>query len=140
MQNQNTQSNEVTQITISEWINPAKILRIKGHTITFGDYTEFESITAAISNDLSKILESQQPDFKKANRPTIKIGRESYNFNTYLSSWYCSNSPSWYRRNMICYVALNSKLSIITSAAGFNRIPTISKLKKILKSKSKNNG
>lgn len=137
MQNQNTQS---TTSNISEWINPANILRIKGHTITFGDYTEFESITAAISNDLSKILESQQPDFKKANRPTIKIGRESYNFNTYLSSWYCSNSPSWYRRNMICYVALNSKLSIITSAAGFNRIPTISKLKKILKSKSKNNG
>jgi hypothetical protein len=137
MQNQNTQS---TTSNISAWINPAKALRIKGHTITFGDYTEFESITAAISNDLSKILESQQPDFKKANRPTIKIGRESYNFNTYLSSWYCSNSPSWYRRNMICYVALNSKLSIITSAAGFNRIPTISKLKKILKSKSKNNG
>lgn len=135
MQNQNTQS---TTSIISEWINPAKALRIKGHTITFGDYTEFESLASAISNDLSKILESQQPDFKKANRPTIKIGRESYNFNTHLSSWYCSNSPSWYRRNMICYVALNSKLSIITSAAGFNHTPSKSKLKKILK--SKNNG
>jgi hypothetical protein len=40
MQNQITQSNDTTQTTINEWINPAKALRIKGHTITFGDYTE----------------------------------------------------------------------------------------------------
>lgn len=120
MQNQNTQSN------ISEWINPADSLRISNNTVSFSDYKEFESLSSAIDNDLSRILKEQQSSFFKSGRPTITIGNDSYNYNSLTSKWFCSNSPSWYRRNIECYVALNSKLSNITVAAGFNRKPSIS--------------
>ena len=119
MQNQNTPN-------ISEWINPADSLRISHNTVAFSDYKEFESLSSAIDNDLSRILKSQHPSFFKSGRPTITIGNDSYNYNSPTSKWFCSNSPSWYRRNIECYVALNSKLSNITVAAGFNRKTSIS--------------
>ena len=122
MQNQNTQSSS----NISEWINPADSLRISHNTVSFSDYKEFESLSSAIDNDLSRILKTQQPSFLKQGRPTITIGKDAYNYNTQTSKWFCSHSPSWYRRNIECYVALNSKLSNITVAAGFNRKPSIS--------------
>ena len=109
MQNQN----------ISEWINPANSLRISNHTISFNNYNEFESISSAIDNDLSRILKAHKPQDIKIGIPTIKIGRDSYNFNAYTSKWFCSHSPSWYRRNIECYVAMNSQLSNIASAGGF---------------------
>ena len=124
MENQNTQSS-----TISEWINPAHSLRISNHTITFNNYNEFESLSSAINNDLSRILKTQQQSFFKHGRPTITIGNDSYNYNSLTSKWFCSHSPSWYRRNIECYVALNSKLSNITAAAGFNRNTSIPKSK-----------
>ena len=110
MQNQNTS-------TTSTWINPANALRISNNTVSFSDYKEFESLSSAIDNDLSRILKEQQPSFFKSGRPTITIGNDSYNYNSLTSKWFCSNSPSWYRRNIECYVALNSKLSNITAAA-----------------------
>ena len=122
MQNQNTS-------TTSTWINPANSLRIQNNTIAFSDYKEFDSLSSAIDNDLSRILKAQQPSFFKLGRPTIKIGKESYDYNSQTSKWYCSSSPSWFRRNIECYVALNSKLSNVTAAAGFNRTPSKSKLK-----------
>ena len=121
MQKQNTQSQN-----ISEWINPADSLRISHNTVSFSDYKEFESLSSAIDNDLSRILKTQHPSFLKQGRPTITIGKDSYNYNSLTSKWFCSHSPSWYRRNIECYVALNSKLSNITVAAGFNRKPSIS--------------
>jgi hypothetical protein len=126
MQNQNTQT---SSSNISEWINPADSLRISNNTISFSDYKEFESLSSAIDNDLSRILKSQHPSFLKQGRPTITIGNDSYNYNSLTSKWFCSNSPTWYRRNIECYVSLNSKLSNITSAAGFNRKPSIPKSK-----------
>lgn len=126
MQNQNTQS---TSSNISEWINPADSLRISHNTVSFSDYKEFESLSSAIDNDLSRILKAQHPSFLKQGRPTITIGNDSYNYNSQTSKWFCSNSPTWFRRNIECYVALNSKLSNITSAAGFNRKPSIPKSK-----------
>jgi hypothetical protein len=126
MQNQNTQS---TSSNISEWINPADSLRISNNTISFSDYKEFDSLSSAIDNDLSRILKTQQQSFFKQGRPTITIGNDSYNYNSLTSKWFCSHSPSWYRRNIECYVALNSKLSNITAAAGFNRSTSIPKSK-----------
>jgi len=109
MQNQN----------ISEWINPANSLRISNHTISFNNYNEFESLSSAIDNDLSRILKTHKPQDIKIGIPTITIGKDSYNFNAYTSKWSCSHSSSWYRRNIECYVAMNSQLSNIASAAGF---------------------
>ena len=126
MQNQNTQS---STSNISEWINPADSLRISNNTVSFSDYKEFESLSSAIDNDLSRILKEQQQSFFKPGRPTITIGNDSYNYNSLTSKWFCSHSPSWYRRNIECYVALNSKLSNITAAAGFNRNTSIPKSK-----------
>ena len=114
MQKQNTQSQN-----ISEWINPADSLRISHNTVSFSDYKEFESLSSAIDNDLSRILKTQHPSFLKQGRPTITIGKDSYNYNSLTSKWFCSHSPSWYRRNIECYVAMNSQLSNIASAGGF---------------------
>ena len=105
--------------TISEWINPTKSLRISNHTISFNNYNEFESISSAIDNDLSRILKTHKPKDIKLGIPTITIGKESYNYNTFTSKWSCSQSPSWFRRNIECYVAMNSQLSNIASAGGF---------------------
>ena len=111
MQNQN----------ISEWIHPTKSLRISNHTISFNNYNEFESISSAIDNDLSRILKSHKPKDIKLGIPTITIGKDSYNFNSFTSKWFCSHSHTWLNRNIECYVAMNSQLSNISSAAGFTR-------------------
>ena len=53
--------------------------------------------------------------------PTITIGKDSYRFDPNLLRWYCSASPSWRRRNIMCYMVLNSKLTHMAIDMGYDR-------------------
>ena len=77
--------------------------------------------------------------------PTITIERDSYRFDPKLLRWYCSDSPSWRRRNIMCYMVLNSKLTNMAISMGYDRQyfypkpkpkPQIKKVTKKTKTKS----
>lgn len=75
--------------------------------------------------------------------PTITIGKDSYRFDPNLMRWYCCHSPSWLRRNMMCYMELNGRLTRQAISMGYEPIyffpkaPVIEKKKPSVKRKSK---